>query len=111
MSRFAFGSIFTALDDDEIEDQKGYGFYDWQAHGAVGYDEELATYFANLDGSWGIGTVYQELPTIADLQRRLVEAFQGVELPFNRVGLERLAQGVEDSPTILTPSQAASKRS
>jgi hypothetical protein len=111
MSRFAFGSIFTTTDDLEIEDQKGYGFFEWEAHGVVGYDEGLATYFANLEGSWGIGTEYQELPTIADLQRRLVEAFQGAELPFNRVGLERLAQGVEDSPTILASSQAASKKS
>lgn len=111
MSRFAFGSIFTTTDDFDIEDEKGYGFFDWEAHGVVGYDLGLATYFANLEGSWGIGTEYRELPTIADLQRRLVEAFQGVELPFKRVGLERLAQGVEDKPTILTSSQAASKKS
>lgn len=36
MSRFAFCKIVSPLEEDEIEDLKGYGFFDWKAHGKVG---------------------------------------------------------------------------
>lgn len=110
MSRFAFCKIVSTLDDDEIEDLKGYGFFDWEAHGIVGYDDALQTYFANLDGSWGIGTTFREVPTIAAFQRKLSEIFKGIQLPFIEKGLQQLAHDVERNPVILTPAQAVSSQ-
>lgn len=117
MSRFAFSKIILADsfnqenedDDNDIEDIEGYGMFDWNAHGIIGYDEPLQTYFANLDGSWGIGTGYREIPTIAELQRRLSAIFHGIELPFLNDGLLALAAGIEENPLILSPAEAANK--
>lgn len=114
MSRLAFFKIIsTDRDEDEhedLEDIRGYALFDWGAHGVVGYDDELQTYFANLDGSWGIGTTYREIPTVGALQRRLSEIFHGAELPFLGDGLLLLATGVEDEPLILTSSEAVARK-
>ncbi|RXU05095.1 hypothetical protein B1F69_00525 [Pseudomonas syringae] len=110
MSRYAFGKLFESLDDVDLEDIKGYGFFDWEAHGVVGYDAITETYFANLDGSWGVGTTIREIPTIDAFQRKLSEMFKGAELPFIESGLRQLAQGVEVRPVILTPAQAVSNK-
>ena len=118
MSRFAFSKIILAEsfnleneeEDEEVEDIKGYGIFDWNAHGIIGYDELLQTYFANLDGSWGIGASYREIPTIAELQRKLSAIFYGIELPFLNDGLLALATGVEENPLILSPSEAAAQK-
>ncbi|HHG6006653.1 TPA: hypothetical protein ACPWS4_006595 [Pseudomonas aeruginosa] len=107
MSRFAFFKIVATQDNGELEDIHGYALFDWENHGVVGYDEGLQSYFANLDGSWGIGSSPDEIPTVADLQRKLCEAFQGTELPFKEEGLRMLADGVEASPIILSPLEAS----
>lgn len=106
MSRFAFYKTVSTPDDNEIEDLKDYGFFDWEVNGVVGYDDALQTYFANLDGSWGIGTSFREVPTIAAFQRKLSEIFQGTQLLFIKRGLLQLTQGVELNPVFLTPAQA-----
>jgi hypothetical protein len=93
MSRFAFGTIFTDT-EDEFVDVNGYEFFDWESHGVVGYDEELQSYFANLEGSSSIGTSPSEITTITEFQRKLTELFQGANLPFHPPGLERLSEGV-----------------
>jgi hypothetical protein len=107
LSRFAFFKIVATQDNGELEDIHGYALFDWENHGVVGYDEGLQSYFANLDGSWGIGSSPGEIPTVADLQRKLCEAFQGTELPFKEEGLRMLADGVEASPIILSPLEAS----
>ncbi|SFI13627.1 hypothetical protein [Modicisalibacter xianhensis] len=112
MSRHGFHHVLNRPcegqeDLEELEDLIGYGIYDWLSRGVAGYDEQLETFFFNIEGSWIFGTEPGEIPSIGLLQAILSAIFSGAELPFNQEGLRMIAEEVDRYSAVLDPAEAA----
>ncbi|MCE8044378.1 MAG: hypothetical protein ABN479_12090 [Billgrantia sp.] len=109
MSRYGFYHVLNRPHEhqEEMTDLLGYDIYDWLSVGAFGFDEELETYFFNLEGSWVFGTAPEEITSIAEFQGILSRLFGGALLPFNEDGLTKVAECVEDALGVLSPEEAA----
>ncbi len=77
MSRYSFEEIITNTESlkpykNDLTDIKGFTLCDWISYGIIGWDEDLNTYFIQLDIDtdeipWWIGVSSKEIPTFDSL--------------------------------------------